>query len=130
MENIQKQLREAQEADDREAVAELRRKYGVARNQQRTVFAKLIMGPDFDVRSLYGTVTPTKRMTDGKASILEFTEPPNYKLRRIQDISCRSLGSQIGKLPKIQTKTHLCPRHLLCLMVLFMEPCLTRTLRL
>lgn len=61
MENIQKKLREAQEADDREAVAKLRREYGVARNQQRTIFAKLIMGPDFDVRSLYGNSNPYKK---------------------------------------------------------------------
>ena len=54
MEKIQKQLREAQEADDREAVARLRRDYGQARNQQRTVFAKLVMGPEFEVKSLYG----------------------------------------------------------------------------
>ena len=54
MEKIQDKLREAQEADDREAVSRLRREYGVARNQQRTVFAKLIMGPDFEVKSLYG----------------------------------------------------------------------------
>ena len=54
MEAIQKQLREAQEADDREAVARLRREYGKARNQQRTVFAELIMGPEFEVKSLYG----------------------------------------------------------------------------
>ncbi|MAK45701.1 MAG: hypothetical protein CMI24_00350 [Opitutae bacterium] len=54
MENIQERLREAQEADDREAVSRLRREYGQARNQQRTVFAKLIMGPDFEVKSLYG----------------------------------------------------------------------------
>ncbi|MEC8044565.1 MAG: DUF1549 domain-containing protein [Verrucomicrobiota bacterium] len=54
MEDIQKQLREAQEADDREAVARLRREYGQARNQQRTVFAKLVMGPEFEVKSLYG----------------------------------------------------------------------------
>jgi len=54
MEDLQKQLREAQEADDREAVAQLRKEYGKARNHQRTVFAKLIMGPDFEVKSLYG----------------------------------------------------------------------------
>ena len=54
MEAIQEQLREAQEADDREAVARLRREYGKARNQQRTVFAELIMGPEFEVKSLYG----------------------------------------------------------------------------
>lgn len=54
MEAIQEQLREAQKADDREAVARLRREYGKARNQQRTVFAELIMGPEFEVKSLYG----------------------------------------------------------------------------
>ena len=54
MEALQELLREAQEADDREAVSRLRREYGLARNQQRTVFAKLVMGPDFEVKSLYG----------------------------------------------------------------------------
>ncbi len=54
MEDIQLRLREAQEADDREAVARLRSEYGKARNQQRTVFAKLVMGPEFEVKSLYG----------------------------------------------------------------------------
>jgi len=55
MEDIQKDLREAQEADDREAVNRLRKEYGKARNQQRTVFAELVMGPEFEVKSLYGT---------------------------------------------------------------------------
>ena len=54
MEDIQKDLREAQEADDREAVNRLRKEYGKARNQQRTVFAELVMGPEFEVKSLYG----------------------------------------------------------------------------
>ena len=56
MEDIQKQLREAQEADDREAVARLRREYGQARNQQRTVFAKLVMGPEFKLNLSMETV--------------------------------------------------------------------------
>ena len=54
MEDVQLRLREAQEADDREAVARLRSEYGKARNHQRTVFAKLVMGPEFEVKSLYG----------------------------------------------------------------------------
>jgi hypothetical protein len=54
MDKIQRELREAQEADDRVAAARLRREYGKARNEQRTLFAQLIMGDDFDVRSLYG----------------------------------------------------------------------------
>ncbi len=59
MEALQEQLGEAQEADDREAVARLRKEYGNARNQQRTVFAKLVMGPDFKVESLYGSENKT-----------------------------------------------------------------------
>ena len=35
-----KNLREAQEADDREAVARLRREYGKARNQQSELVCK------------------------------------------------------------------------------------------
>ena len=54
MEHIQKQMADAAEDDDREAMARLRREYGQARNEQRTAFAKLIMGDKFDVRSLYG----------------------------------------------------------------------------
>lgn len=54
MERIQKQMTEAAENDDREAMARLRREYGQVRNEQRTSFAKLVMGDDFDVRSLYG----------------------------------------------------------------------------
>ena len=53
MEALQELLRKAQEADDREAVSDSG-EYGLARNQQRTVFAKLVMGPDFEVKSLYG----------------------------------------------------------------------------
>jgi hypothetical protein len=57
MDKVQRQLREAQEADDRAAVSRLRREYSKARNEQRTLFAQLIMGDDFDVRSLYGRGT-------------------------------------------------------------------------
>ena len=53
MEVLQKHLQEAQKADDRELVAQLRKKYFNARNQQRSIFAQLIMGPDFDAPSLY-----------------------------------------------------------------------------
>ena len=61
MDKVQKELREAQEADDRVAVSRLRREYGKARNEQRTLFAQLIMGDDFDVRSLYGYGRGTSR---------------------------------------------------------------------
>ena len=54
MERIHKHMAEAAENDDREAMARLRREYGQVRNEQRTSFAKLVMGDDFDVRSLYG----------------------------------------------------------------------------
>ena len=64
MEDLLEQLREAQEADDREAVSRLRREYGKARNHQRTVFAKLVMGPDFEVRSLYGNSGNTYSKND------------------------------------------------------------------
>ncbi len=66
MERIQKQIREAQEADDREAVARLRREYTKARNQQRSLFAKIIMGDDFDVRSLYNRVTSGIAIKDSR----------------------------------------------------------------
>ena len=53
MENIQKLLQEAQKADDRKSVAHLRKKYFSAQNQKKSIFAQLIMGPDFDATSLY-----------------------------------------------------------------------------
>ncbi len=66
MEEIQLELREAQKADDLAGAARLRREYGKVRNEQRTLFAKLIMGDDFDVRSLYGRGTSTKTANDSR----------------------------------------------------------------
>ena len=75
MEDIQKDLREAQEADDREAVNRLRKEYGKARNQQRTVFAELVMGPEFEVKFLYETEGIFySKMIDGKATVAKYTE--------------------------------------------------------
>ena len=91
MERIQKNLREAQEADDREAVARLRREYGKARNEQRSLFAKLIMGDDFDVRSLYNRGTNGIGKADSRwkgystgllrASEITTPAPPGHFLR-------------------------------------------------
>ena len=53
MNDIQLKIREAQEADDRLAVSRLRREYGEERNKQKSLFASLVMGPEFDTRSLY-----------------------------------------------------------------------------
>ncbi|MEC7627621.1 MAG: DUF1549 domain-containing protein [Verrucomicrobiota bacterium] len=91
MERIQKELREAQEADDREAVARLRREYTKARNQQRSLFAKIIMGDDFDVRSLYNRATSAIPKKDSRwkgyntglmrASEIPTPAPPGHFLR-------------------------------------------------
>ena len=91
MEHIQKNLREAQEADDREAVARLRREYGKARNQQRSLFAKIIMGDEFDVRSLYNRGTSGIGKADSRwkgyntglmrASEITTPAPPGHFLR-------------------------------------------------
>ena len=91
MERIQKNIREAQEADDREAVARLRREYGKARNEQRSLFAKLIMGDDFDVRSLYNRGTNGIGKADSRwkgyntglmrASEITTPAPPGHFLR-------------------------------------------------
>ena len=90
MEAVQERLSEAQEADDREAVARLRREYGKARNEQRTLFAKLIMGDDFDVRSLYGRSSggnPSDPRWKGynsqlmRASEIATPAPPGHFLR-------------------------------------------------
>ncbi len=90
MDQIQKDLNEAQEADDREAVSRLRREYGQARNEQRTLFAKLIMGDDFDVRSLYGrgmSANPSDPRWKGfssnlmRASEIQTPAPPGHFLR-------------------------------------------------
>jgi hypothetical protein len=91
MEAIQLELREAQEADDRTAVSRLRREYGKVRNEQRTLFAKLVMGDDFDVRSLYGRSTSGKTTNDSRwkgysSSLMRASEiatpaPPGHFLR-------------------------------------------------
>ena len=91
MDKIQRELREAQEADDRIAAARLRREYGKARNEQRTLFAQLIMGDDFDVRSLYGRGTSGKTANDSRwkgynsglmrASEIVTPAPPGHFLR-------------------------------------------------
>jgi len=91
MERIQENIREAQEADDCEAVARLRREYGKARNEQRSLFAKLIMGDDFDVRSLYNRGTNGIGNADSRwkgystglmrASEITTPAPPGHFLR-------------------------------------------------
>ena len=90
MDSIQRELNEAQEADDREAVSRLRREYSKARNEQRTLFAKLVMGDDFGVRSLYGRERrPIHRIHDGRAyssNLMRASEiptpaPPGHFLR-------------------------------------------------
>ena len=90
MDKIQRQLNEAQEADDRVAVSRLRREYSKARNEQRTLFAKLIMGDDFDVRSLYGRGTSAKpadpRWKGYSSNLMRASEiatpaPPGHFLR-------------------------------------------------
>ena len=92
MDKIQRQLNEAQEADDRAAVSRLRREYSKARNEQRTLFAKLIMGDDFDVRSLYGRGTSANpadpRWKGYSSSLMRASEivtpaPPGHFLREI-----------------------------------------------
>jgi len=91
MEEIQLELREAQSADDLAAAGRLRREYGKVRNEQRTLFAKLIMGDDFDVRSLYGRGTSIKTANDSRwkgysSSLMRASEivtpaPPGHFLR-------------------------------------------------
>jgi hypothetical protein len=90
MDKVQRELREAQEADDRVAVSRLRREYGKARNEQRTLFAQLIMGDDFDVRTLYGRGTSAnpsdprwKGYNSGlmRASEIVTPAPPGHFLR-------------------------------------------------
>lgn len=91
MDRIQKNIQEAQKADDREAIARLRREYGKARNEQRSLFAKLIMGDDFDVRSLYNRGTAGIGKADSRwkgfstglmrASEITTPAPPGHFLR-------------------------------------------------
>ena len=90
MDQIQRRLAEAQKADDQVAVSRLRREYGKTRNEQRILFAQLIMGDDFDVRSLYGR-GPSGNPTDPRwkgynASLMRASEittpaPPGHFLR-------------------------------------------------
>ena len=90
MESLQKQLQEAQEADDREAVSQLRKKYFAARAEQRSVFAQVIMGPDFDATSLYKYNMKAKPTDDRwkkfgphlyRASELQTPAPPGHFLQ-------------------------------------------------
>ena len=91
MEKIQLELREALNADDLVAAARLKREYGKVRNEQRTLFAQLIMGDDFDVRSLYGRGTSLKTANDSRwkgysPSLMRASEiitpaPPGHFLR-------------------------------------------------
>jgi len=91
MEEIQLELREAQKADDLAAAARLRREYSKVRNEQRTLFAKLIMGDDFDVRSLYGRGSSYKTANGSRwkgysSSLMRASEiitpaPPGHFLR-------------------------------------------------
>jgi hypothetical protein len=91
MEEVQLELREAQKADDLAAAGRLRREYSKVRNEQRTLFAKLIMGDGFDVKSLYGRGTSTKTANDSRwkgysSSLMRASEiitpaPPGHFLR-------------------------------------------------
>ncbi len=91
MGEIQEKLREAKEADDRNAVSRLAREYGKARSEQRTLFAELIMGSDFDVRSLYNNGVSGKANNDPRwkgyssalmrASEIATPAPPGHFLR-------------------------------------------------
>ena len=97
MDNIQRELNEAQEADDREAVSRLRREYSKARNEQRTLFAKLVMGDDFDVRSLYGRGTSANpsdpRWKGYSSNLMRASEIPTPPL---PDTSCGNSASPTG----------------------------------
>ena len=90
MNEIQLKIREAQEADDRQAVSMLRREYGIKRNAQRSLFAGLVMGSEFDAQSLYrGGQNKTSSDTRWKgysgnlmrASEIETPAPPGHFLR-------------------------------------------------
>jgi len=90
MNEIQLKIREAQEADDRQAVSMLRREYGKKRNEQKSLFAGLVMGSEFDVQSLYrGGKSKTSTDTRWKgysgnlmrASEIETPAPPGHFLR-------------------------------------------------
>jgi len=61
---VQKKLQVAQENNDLQAAARLRREYGQLRNKQRASYASLIMGKGYDGRALYGR-TPTGQRAKG-----------------------------------------------------------------
>jgi len=90
MNEIQLKIRDAQEADDRQAVSMLRREYGKKRNEQKSLFAGLVMGSEFDAQSLYrGAKSKTSTDTRWKgysenlmrASEIETPAPPGHFLR-------------------------------------------------
>ena len=90
MNEIQLKVREAQEADDRLAVSRLRREYGEERNKQKSLFASLVMGSEFDTRSLYRggkSKTSTDDRWNGyssnlmRAAEIETPAPPGHFLR-------------------------------------------------
>jgi hypothetical protein len=90
MNEIQLKIRDAQEADDRQAVSMLRREYGKKRNEQKSLFAGLVMGSEFDAQSLYRD-TKSKTSSDTRwkgysgnlmrASEIETPAPPGHFLR-------------------------------------------------
>ena len=90
MNDIQLKIREAQEADDRHAVSMLRREYGKKRNEQKSLFAGLVMGSEFDAQSLYrcgqSKTSPDPRWKGYsgnlmRASEIETPAPPGHFLR-------------------------------------------------
>lgn len=91
MNEIQLKIRKAQELDDRQAVSRLRKEYGKERNEQRSLFASLVMGSDFDSQSLYRGGMQNKNSSDPRwkgfsgnlmrASEIENPAPPGHFLR-------------------------------------------------
>ena len=90
MNEIQLKIREAQEADDRQAVSMLRREYGKKRNEQKSLFAGLVMGSEFDAQSLYrggqSKTSPDPRWKGYSGNLMRSSEietpaPPGHFLR-------------------------------------------------
>ena len=90
MNEIQLKIREAQKADNRQAVSMLRREYGKKRNEQKSLFAGLVMGSEFDAQSLYrggqskGSSDTRWKGYSGslmRASEIETPAPPGHFLR-------------------------------------------------
>ena len=90
MNEIQLKIREAQEADDRQAVSMLRREYGKKRNEQKSLFAGLVMGAEFDAQSLYrggqSKTSPDPRWKGYSGNLMRSSEietpaPPGHFLR-------------------------------------------------